>query len=473
MTDPSETSNVDSRCPFKDASNFDHGSDFHRTTIEQGHQASVYFEQAGIRDVALASGGVCGFYMDGERSIYQARNTPLLKDDDLLPTTAAASELFGDFMGSLPNTRLDRPAKRAVIERVLSNAPFIDSITPHVRDAGLAYAGGVDPDGTSLEDFCVKIVAYVDSVVPGVLDLRDVPLDVYLADSDYGPTLRRYFEIASEVISKVHSSAMQEFENILSLIREILVANFDSLVAAPTTNMIRSYFDLWRLPFTTDTIRQLQLDRIKELATVIIATYDTTATVLSWAMSFLADQPRLRAELASPTHRSTDRLSLSELIVLEAVRYSGGNPSALWRRTARDVDLELGDTREAIPAGTRVWLDRYAANRDTSVFPDPDNMNVDNIRAIVRNGRESVSSVLSRSRYEINSFNMINTERNPRKCPGRLFAVRMQAILLDSLFENYDVHLSGSDTAFRRHSTMPRPARDGWIRFQTKQEVVS
>ncbi|MDT0263920.1 cytochrome P450 [Jatrophihabitans lederbergiae] len=473
---PDESAVVDqpstARCPFAELSDFDHAADFHRTTIEEGLQASAYFEQAGIRDAAERNGGVCAFWMGGERSLYQVTNTPLVSDDDLLPTTAAAAGLFGDFMGSLPNTRADRPAKRAVIERVLSNARFIDAITTNVRDAVVSYVEQLGTSETSLEDFCLRVVAYVDSVVPGVLDLRDVPLDVYLSSPEYGPTLRRYFEIASEVISKVHPSAMQGFENMLDLIREILYANFNSLNAAPPTNMIRGYFALWGVPFTRDAIASLELNRVKELATVVIATYDTTATALSWALSFLAAEPQLRDALAEAWSASASGpLGLSELVVLEAVRFSGGNPSALWRRTSRDVDIDIHGVSEVIPAGTRIWLDRYAANRDSETFPDPDRMNVENIRAMVHNDRDSVSSLLSRNRYEINSFNMINTERNPRKCPGRLFAVKMQAILLDTVFEHYDIAITGTDTAFRRHSTMPRPASDGRISFRPTTEV--
>jgi Cytochrome P450 len=462
------------QCPIGDVLTRDHAASFHQTTVVEGLQASAYFEQSGIRAAAEDNHGVCSFRMDGERSLYQVTNTPLFSDDDLLPTTAAAADLFGDFMGSLPNTRADRPAKRAIIERVLSNARFMEDITPAVSDAVVAFVTRLEGRETSLENFCVNAVAHIDSIVPGVLDLRKVPLDEYLASPEYGPTLRRYFEIASEVISKVNPAVMHEFDNILELIRDILFANFESIAAAPSTNMILGYFELWRVEFTRDAIAGLLPDRIKELATVIIATYDTTATVLSWALSFLAEEPRLREALADPPSMlRSSRLTLSELVVLEAVRFSGGNPSALWRRTSREVVIEVDGVSEVIPAGTRVWLDRYAANRDRSVFPDPDNLNVDNIRAIVRHNRDTVSSLLSRNRYEINSFNMINTQRAPRKCPGRLFAVKMQAILLDTVFAHYDVMITDTATEFRRHSTMPRPESDGCIFFRPKRKGSS
>lgn len=455
---------TDQQCPIG-ANGFDHGAAFHHLTVDTGFQASEYFARSGIRREAQRSGGACTFIMGGETAVYQASNHPIVTDDDLVPTTAAAADLFGDFMGSLPNSRADRPYKRAIIERVLSNARFIDDITPDVGAATLTFAERSLYVEQSVEDFCVRLVAYVDSVVPGVLDLRDAPLNTYLESPEYGPTLRRYFEIASEVISKVHSSAMREFDNILDLVRSILLANFASLQSAPATNMIRGYFVLWELPFSRDTIEHLDLDKIKEIATVIIATYDTTALALSWTLAFVARTADLRAQLsAGGADTAVDsRIRRSEMAVLEAVRYSGGNPTALWRRTTESIEVTVDGRAISVPAGTRLWLDRYAANRDPDVFPNPENYDVGNIAALVSGPKETVSSILSRNRYEINSFNMVNTIRNPRKCPGRLFAIKMQAVLLETLYRNFSVTITGTDVDFRRHSSMPRPASAGTI----------
>jgi cytochrome P450 len=112
-----------------------------------------------------------------------------------------------------------------------------------------------------------------------------------------------------------------------------------------------------------------------------------------------------------------------------------------------------------------LWLDRYQGNRDPEVFPSPEVFDPRNVDAIVRSERENVSSILSRNRYEINSFSMVNTDGNPRKCPGRLFSVRMQAIILSELYRDYAVSTEGIDLALKSHSSMPRPRSPGTIRL--------
>ncbi|MEN1479492.1 hypothetical protein AAIH16_38640, partial [Pseudomonas aeruginosa] len=89
----------------------------------------------------------------------------------------------------------------------------------------------------------------------------------------------------------------------------------------------------------------------------------------------------------------------------------------------------------------------------------------DNIRQLIRNqtSHGQAVSLLARNRYEINSFNMVNTHRSPRKCPGRLFSVREQALILTELYRLYKVCVTEADSTLAPHSSMPRPRRSGNI----------
>lgn len=449
-----------------------HAPAFHEATVVRGEPASHYFRASGISALAEENGGLCTFWMGDRLALYQITNTPLADDDALAPSTDANRALFGDFMGSLPHDHPDRPAKRAAVERSLGSAKFVERLEPAVRAHTAAHLSRAAGRAIPLDDFALTLTAYVDSMIPGVLDLTQRPLPEYLHSAEYGRVVRGFFDLASDVISNDNPRAMREFDVIVPFVRDLLTANFDALAAAPESNVIRRHFTLWERPFTRAAVAALDTARIKELGTVVVATYDTTALSLMWALGYVESAPEVKAALVAEARGESlngrcphggPGPSVTDLAVLEAVRLGGSNPSALWRRTTEPVTLRHRGADVTVPAGTMLWLDRRQANRDPAVFPEPCRFAPANIRAIVRSERETVSSLLSRGRYEINSFSMVNTERNPRKCPGRLFSVRMQSVVLSELYGHYGVHVQGVDLRLKRHASMPRPARPGTI----------
>ncbi|MEU7152411.1 cytochrome P450 [Streptomyces sp. NPDC045456] len=458
-----------------------HAPAFHEATVVRGEPASHYFRASGISACAEENGGLCTFWMGPRLAVYQITNEPLVGDDLLAPSTDANRELFGDFMGSLPHDHPDRPGKRAVVERSLGNAKFVESLEPAVRRFTADHLGRAAGRPLPLDDFTLSLTAYVDSMLPGVLDLTQRPLPEYLHSAEYGRVVRGFFDLASDVISNDNPAAMREFDIIVPFVRDLLADNFDALADAPDSNLIRRHFSLWGLPFTRRSVAALDAARVKELGTVIVATYDTTALSLMWAIGYVEATPQVKDAVvaearrgagaaagtgcpyAAPPSHAGAALSVTDLAVLEAVRLGGSNPSALWRRTTGPFTLRHRGVRVTVPPDTMMWLDRRQANRDPAVFPEPRRFAPANIKAIVRSDRETVSSLLSRGRYEINSFSMVNADRNPRKCPGRLFSVRMQSVVLAELYGRYAVATQGVDLRLKHHASMPRPARPGTI----------
>ncbi|ATL32170.1 cytochrome P450 [Streptomyces formicae] len=457
-----------------------HAPAFHESTVVRGEPASHYFRASGISARAEENGGLCTFWMGEKLALYQITNEALVGDDVLAPSTDANRELFGDFMGSMPHDHPDRPAKRAAVERSLGNAKFVERIEPAVRRHAAEHLGRAAGRAVPLDDFALSLTAYVDSLIPGVLDLTQRPLPDYLDSAEYGRVVRGFFDLASDVISNDNPAAMREFDVIVPFVRDLLTANFDALDAAPESNMIRRHFVLWGLPFTRASVAALDAARIKELGTVIVATYDTTALSLTWAIGYVEATPEVKAAVVAEARRgggagcprATASPSVIDLAVLEAVRLGGSNPSALWRRTTEPFTLHHEGAAVTVPAGTMMWLDRRQANRDPAVFPEPCRFAPANIEAIVRTDRETVSSLLSRGRYEINSFSMVNADRNPRKCPGRLFSVRMQSVVLAELYGHYTVATRGVDLRLKHHASMPRPASPGTITIRPDADVA-
>ncbi|PHQ48315.1 cytochrome [Streptomyces cinnamoneus] len=449
-----------------------HESAFHEATVVRGTPASEYFRASGISACAEENGGLCTFRMGPRLAVYQITNGPLLDDEDLAPSTDANRELFGDFMGSLPGDHPDRPAKRAAVETTLGNGRFVEELVPHVRRHAAAFLDRAAGREVPLDEFALSLVAQVDSLVPGVLDLTQRPLPDWLASPEYGAVVRGFFDLASDVITNVNPAAMREFDVIVPFVRELLRANADAIAAAPASNVIRRYFALWDLPFSREGVDGLDAAQVKELGTVIVATYDTTALSLLWALAYIETTPAAKREIVAEARGGQPSASPSplDLAVLEAVRLGGSNPSALWRRTTRPFTLHHEGRSVTVPPGTMMWLDRRQANRDPAVFPHPEGFDPRNIRALFRSGRETVSSLISRGRHEINSFSMVNATRNPRKCPGRLFSVRVQSVLLAELYSRYEVSARGIDLSLKRHAAMPRPARPGTVLFNALPE---
>lgn len=455
---------------------YGHAPAFHRATVERGEDASSYFRSSGIAACAEQNGGLCSFRLGTTVALFQAVNAPLVQDDALAPSLDLNKELFGAFMGSQPNGHPARRDKRLAIETTLGSARFVDELEPHVRRHTREWLQQAIRQGAwPLEELALQVIAHVDSLVPGVLDLSRRPLTAFLASPAYGRVARSYFDLASDVISKVNPDAITDAEVIVPFVRSLLEDNFEAIAAAPATNLIKRSFALWCRPFSRAEIAALEPAELKELGTVIMATYDTTQLSLIWAIGYIESSPAckravLEALRAPSGQPATEAISLLELLVLEAVRLGGSNPTALWRRVTEPFALRHLGREAVVPAGVMLWLDRRLANRDPKRFPRPDTFDPQNIRAILKSERDTLSSVLSRSRYEINSFSMVNTERNPRKCPGRLFSVRQQAIVLSELYASYDVTLEDLDLRLRRHSAMPRPAHAGTIRLTARRD---
>src|SRR6185312_7665231 len=126
------------------------------------------------------------------------------------------------------------------------------------------------------------------------LDLRVRPLTDYLADATFGRIATGFFEIASEAVSKLNVAAIQDADLIVGLTTQILLDNSASIEQAPASNLIRSQFDYFDLPFSRSTVSELTDTQLKELGTLIVATYDTTALSLLWTIAYLETTPDAR-----------------------------------------------------------------------------------------------------------------------------------------------------------------------------------
>ncbi|MBD2813808.1 hypothetical protein ID850_03290 [Xenorhabdus sp. Flor] len=183
------------------------------------------------------------------------------------------------------------------------------------------------------------MISYTNSHLYGVLDLRIKPLSDYISSEKYGHIVKDFFEIASEVISKVSHSSIHDADLIVDMTREILNDNFDSIRVAPRTNIIKSHFSVLGYEFTIENIMKLIPCELKGLGTIIIASYDTTSLSFIWLLLYFNNNDEDIIKLKKSIEKYEDVLELAILYVLEAIRLDGSNPTALWRRVKNTFPL--------------------------------------------------------------------------------------------------------------------------------------
>ena len=117
----------------------------------------------------------------------------------------------------------------------------------------------------------------------------------------------------------------------------------------------------------------------------------------------------------------------------------------------------------------QLYLDRHAANRDPEVFPYPESFDIRNIEKIVKNENEDIFSLLSHNRYEINAFSVVNSKKNPRKCPARSFSIFLQSKIIQTIYGDYTISTTDTCTEYREGCVLARPDNNASIQFSANQ----
>jgi enediyne biosynthesis protein E7 len=125
-----------------------------------------------------------------------------------------------------------------------------------------------------------------------------------------------------------------------------------------------------------------EVDTFGEMATLLFAGFDTTASAVCWAMFLLARDPALQSRLRTavkgmatdPNLRAADLLALAELnaFALETMRIFP--PVPVLSRLARERD-SIGDWTCA--KDSRLLISIIGLQHDSRIFPDPFAVNLD------------------------------------------------------------------------------------------------
>jgi cytochrome P450 len=170
-----------------------------------------------------------------------------------------------------------------------------------------------------------------------------------------------------------------------------------------------------------------------EVVTFLAAGYETTATVLTWALALLAWHPevaaRLRAEalaLAAGEPLGAEhlgRLSICEQVIKEVLRL-WPPVHTLGRRVRREVTL-LG---HRLPPGTIVAFSTYLLHRRPELYPDPERFAPERFARPAQTGA--------------GRFTYLPFGAGPRACIGGELALSALKLLVASIVLRHDLQLA-------------------------------
>lgn len=442
---------------------------FNETSEIKNRTFYEYFEASGINEFAKKHGGICTFRMGAVQSIYQISNIPIAKDEWLEPSQQDRSTgIFGEFLGTMPLDSKERKMKRAVIESVLGNWSFISSLKDKFKSNIEHMLISREKEEICLKRFCQDIVADNGSLATGIFDFKVKPLSHYFVE--FKNETIGFFELVAGLYSGHGKDADAKLARIELFVRSVLKDNYSSIKSAPESNIIKRYFQIWKLPFTLKAIDELDSDYLRDLGTTMVNTFETTSLSLSWIISYIENNPSIKQCIINEVQDNTQKeYSYIDLVILEAIRLAGANPTVMLRIAAQKFELQIGKNKIVVLPGTRLWLNRREANQDSTIFSNPTQFDPNNIKCILKSKNEDIKSIVSKNRYEINSFSMINTEDSPRKCPARLYSIYTQSLIIRTLYQYYQVELKNNDPEFNPNSPMPEPVSFGTIQITRKQ----
>lgn len=219
---------------------------FYRITAEQGEDISAFFNKTGVTKFAMRYEGICTFRIGNQLCLYQGNNAPLFNDISLCPSTLPAKKICGNFMGTYAYNDPARKEKKQPLLQVLGTVKSLQYLQPFTHKYTHNFIEDSLGQTLNLENFCINIVAHIDSYLPGVLDVNQKPLTSYLASAEYGVMMRDFLKFAQEALEGKLSKHLEKTRAQLlpNLIRSIIKDNFESISAASERNIFKQYFKI-------------------------------------------------------------------------------------------------------------------------------------------------------------------------------------------------------------------------------------
>lgn len=201
------------------------------------------------------------------------------------------------------------------------------------------------------------------------------------------------------------------------------------------------------------------VEMLDQISTFFMAGHETTASVLTWALFILSQQPeavaRMRAEIAAAAGDgpieagAVKRLTFTRNVFREALRLYP--PVTFLARVAAE-DTALGGLD--IPRGAMVLICPWTMHRHEALWRAPDRFDPDRFSPA--------------QEKEILPGSYIPFGQGPRLCVGVAFAMMEAVLILAAWVRRYDIETLEADRVRPVARLTTRPARDIRIRLHRR-----
>lgn len=196
-----------------------------------------------------------------------------------------------------------------------------------------------------------------------------------------------------------------------------------------------------------------------EVATIIGAGHETTATALSWTWYLLSQHPAVEARLHEEVDRvlagrrcglaDLPRLSYARMVFEEAMRLYP--PAHSIPRVALAED-SMGGVR--VPRGSLMMISPYVTHRNPDLWPDPDRFDPE---------RFTPEAAAARHRFAYLPFG-----GGPRVCIGSSFAMAEAVVIMSMVAQHYRLRLDSSRPVTPCGYITLRPKEGIWVSLEAR-----
>lgn len=212
--------------------------------------------------------------------------------------------------------------------------------------------------------------------------------------------------------------------------------------------------------FNDSAIKQVR----EEVKTFILAGHETSASMLTWSIYELTQNPdflvELRAEVEtvignyascealSKTSRDWSKLVYAESCLRESLRKYSVVPSVV-----RICDAEVQYQGHTLPKDTCVMINIQAVHHDEKFWPEPKKY------------------IPDRFLKEITPYTFLPFIEGPRMCLGQYLSLLESKIVLSLLVKNYDFTVVNADAGEKHPFMVPIIPKSGHVMKVTKRKV--
>jgi cytochrome P450 len=190
------------------------------------------------------------------------------------------------------------------------------------------------------------------------------------------------------------------------------------------------------------------MELVGQATILFAASYETTASTLTWTLFLLAQHPQVSRELmeeldsvlgsAPPRNDQLPQLPFLERVIKESMRILPPVPYTIRSATA---DVEMGGFK--VPKNSRVICSHYLTHRQSDLYPEPEKFRPDRWLTI------------DPSQYEYMPFSA-----GPRACIGAIFAMQAMKIAISMIVQRFRLQVTEGARIERAVRVTMRPRYD-------------